>query len=238
MIPAENWQIYVATLPTQHITHSSAATLIPSIVGATSLLDDQRQAFRAQGCVFDDEGDNISPLNPFFCELTSVYWLLRNTQQEYVGNAHYRRKWNDEDLRHSEEGVLYVAHGQDFRGGLASQFYTGTSGFDAPAVTIGLAERGLLPFTVSQMKEVWEQPIFYGYNMVRGPRKYYEAFMKVAFECLWPIWEEHQEEIKLLDSYNRRMIGFISERMMTGLVLCRDSFFDFPVANSRVEFIQ
>jgi hypothetical protein len=78
--------------------------------------------------------------------------------------------------------------------------------------------------------------MFYGYQMARGPSKYYKAFMNLAFDCLWPIWDRHQEEIRTLDPYNRRMMGFIGERIMTGLVLCRDSFFDFPIATSQVTY--
>lgn len=237
MIAPQDWHIYAAKLPSQNITYSSIATIVPTVVGATSLKDDERKAFKAENCVFDDEGENISPFNPFFCELTSIYWLINNVEHEYIGNAHYRRKWSDDGIRDSKEGVLYVAHEQRFEGGLAKQFLDNHHGLDAPAVTIGLAERGLIPFSPSQMKAVWEQPMFYGYQMARGPRQYYQAFMRLAFDCLWPIWDEHKEEIKLLDSYNCRMMGFIGERMMTGLVLCRDSFFDFPIATSPVEYM-
>lgn len=236
MIAPQDWHIYAAKLPLQTITYSSIATIVPTIVKAASLHDTERKSFREKGCVFDDEGKNISLLNPFFCELTSIYWLINNVDHEYIGNAHYRRKWGDDGIRFSEEGTLYVAHEQRFEGGLARQFLDNHHGFNAPAVTIGLAERGLIPFSPSQMKAVWEQPMFYGYQMARGPRKHYQAFMKLAFDCLWPVWDEHQEEIKLFDDYNRRMMGFIGERMMTGLVLCCDSFFDFPIATSYVEY--
>lgn len=39
----------------------------------------------------DDEGGHISPKNPYFCELTGLYWAYRNLDAEYWGLVHYRR---------------------------------------------------------------------------------------------------------------------------------------------------
>jgi len=43
----------------------------------------------------DDTGDNISDRNPYFSEMTGVYWAWKNYEQlgdpDYFGLAHYRR---------------------------------------------------------------------------------------------------------------------------------------------------
>lgn len=46
------------------------------------------------GYTGDNTGDNISTKNPYFCELTGMYWAWKNLDAEYIGLAHYRRHFS------------------------------------------------------------------------------------------------------------------------------------------------
>ena len=42
------------------------------------------------GIIGDDTGDNISYLNPYYCEMTAMYYAWKNIKADYKGLCHYR----------------------------------------------------------------------------------------------------------------------------------------------------
>ena len=55
-----------------------------------------------EGFQRDDEGADISALNPRYSELTALYWAWKNLDEDYLGLAHYRRHFAGT----GERGVL------------------------------------------------------------------------------------------------------------------------------------
>ncbi len=46
------------------------------------------------GYTLDNQGDNISSKNPYYCELTGLYWAWKNLETDYLGLVHYRRHFS------------------------------------------------------------------------------------------------------------------------------------------------
>lgn len=58
------------------------------------------------GYLKDNVGDNISILNPGFCELTGLYWAWKNLDADYIGLVHYRRHFCSKRTKDPFNGVL------------------------------------------------------------------------------------------------------------------------------------
>lgn len=229
--------IYAVSLHGTPIRYETEATLVPLCARAITLEDDRRTQLRNEGWSFDDEGENISHLNPWVAELTGIFTILHHSTSELLGNAQYRRRWQENALAFSDENILYVPEPAIFGTSLANQMAGGHSSFNGAAMMLEATTSQGFPFTAKQIEQVLQQNHFYGCLMARGPSDKYKEMMTMLFQCMAPIWANHSSEIMKINGYDQRAIAFIAERMMTAIILHRDKLFDFEIMTAPIEFI-
>ena len=84
----------------------SDAMYIPLYVGAEGKKDSDGNELDL-GYIKDNTGENISILNPSFCELTGLYWAWKNLEAENIGLVHYRRYFTNKKKIPKEENEKF-----------------------------------------------------------------------------------------------------------------------------------
>ena len=216
------------------------ARFVPSapmaqIIGGATYLNPQEKD-RHVGFLFDDSGDNISCLNPWFGDLTVLYWAWKNGEGDNLGVCQYRRPWNAEDLAASSPDLLYVPSHAIFTN-VELQYMQCHSVFNAPLFTRELARKGKIPLSFEMVDQAWKQSWFYGCNMARGPKELFNKYCELVFAAVMPLWEEHAELCQSIGGYQQRTIAFAAERLITALILNHEFFFGpSKVKEARIEF--
>ena len=96
--PSQSQTHSITVLVSMHKPAASFESRIlrPIQVGA------KNAAHRMENMLHDDEGDNISELNPSYCELTAQYWAWKHVDADYIGFCHYRRYFDLSGKAHAQ----------------------------------------------------------------------------------------------------------------------------------------
>ena len=230
--------IYAVCIPGEQVRYEAQSCIVPIMGGAHALIDEEREALRLQGYVFDDENAFLSRLNNRWGELSCVSWIMLNAKQDNIGNAQYRRNWLEPKDQWYDGNTLYFPEPALFNCTLEQQFYGGHFDFDAPAITRDIADSGEWIFSRKEIDCIWSQNSFIGCNMARGASTHYKQFMGALLAALEPIWKKHKEQFLCIEGYDKRALAFIAERLITGMVLYREKLFpSMNIATAPIGFV-
>ena len=171
------------------------------------------------GYLGDHTGENISDLNPYYGELTGIYWLWKNYPDiDYVGVCHYRRYfWNErsqlvtipEYERILQEYDVIVSNG--IYGDEVIDVYDRAHNIN-DLLACGDAIKALYPEDYASFDQVLHQNKLYFGNLCVMPKKVFDDY------CAWlfAIFEEAGKKIDTTgyDAYHARVYGFLSEILL------------------------
>lgn len=184
----------------------------------------------------DDTGDNISELNPYYSELTGLYWAWKNVRNtEYIGLCHYRRYFLNENnqvmsradfmpLLEKYDVILSqpVTVGANYR-----DTYTEAHNIhDLNAVGDAIAT--LYPDCLPIFEEVLAGNKLYCGNLFVTTKTLFDEYARWLFSVFSAA--EKQIDVSGYDDYHKRVYGFLSEQLVYVWVRYRNlTYYEAPI---------
>ncbi|WP_421213779.1 DUF4422 domain-containing protein [Aeromonas dhakensis] len=209
---------------------SDADVYVPIEVGA-GLRDEHFCSVR------DDIGDdNISLKNESFCELSAIYWMLRNDNSTHVGLVHYRRHFKL-DARSEEKLIGYwgvnscvtacelekvfkrydiiIPKRIEFHENIEQDYKINHFYSDYKITRCIIEDKH--PDYLKYFDDFSIQRRIHTCNMFVMPQELFRKCWEWIFSVLFEL--ELSIDISSYDSYQRRVFGFMSERLFNVWVL-------------------
>ena len=180
------------------------------------------------GFIGDNTGDNISEKNATFCELTGLYWAWKNLEADYTGLVHYRRYFTRREVRNIDKKKAQILGREEWEKILTAcpvvvadkrNYYIETNrshyNHAHPAIGLDETERIILekyPEYSAAFTKVMSRTWAHMFNMFVMRRDLFDAYCRWLFDILFEL--EKRLDISSFDAYNRRVFGFVGERLL------------------------
>lgn len=166
----------------------------------------------------DNLGDNISSKNSSFCECTAMYYIWKNIRCDIVGIEHYRRlffslfgiKRKEYFIKKLKKYDFIVMKQFPFLKTIKKQFIAG-HGIEAYQA-MEEAIKTVAPDYLESFNKVMNGHKISWCNMLVTKKENFDKYCEFLFKVLFYV--ENNFEIPK-DSYQGRLIGFISERLLS-----------------------
>ncbi len=178
----------------------------------------------------DDEGDNISQKNPFFCELTGLYWAWKNVDAEYIGLVHYRRYFTNKLFipKTEEKKFQIISSNEEIKEKLKKfdiilpkprnyfietiySHYKHTM-YIEPFDETGRIIQEKYPEYYLEFCKLKRTTKMHAFNMMVMKKEYLDEYCKWLFDILFEL--EKRVDFTQYDSFHARLFGRISERLL------------------------
>lgn len=181
------------------------------------------------GYTLDCSGDNISLKNPYFCELTGLYWIWKNCKADYVGLVHYRRYFYKSSFSNinkilNRDDIIKILNSNDII--LSQRGYTWGSSvkgqYEKKHIKKDLDKcekilKSKYPDYSMYFDKVFNGDHYCPFNMIICKKELFNNYCEWLFDILFEL--EKEIDLSNREVYNARVYGFLSERLLNVWVL-------------------
>lgn len=171
------------------------------------------------GYTRDDSGDNISDKNPYYCELTALYWAWKNLDADAIGLVHYRRLFGKKGRPLTEAEAERLLDGRDAvlpekRNYYISDLYShyadthGAAALDAAGEII----RERYPGYSAEFERLHSRKSAHMFNMLIMKRTTLDRYCTWLFDVLSEL--EKRVPTDGMSAFDRRFPGRVSELLL------------------------
>lgn len=174
------------------------------------------------GDYYDDAGENISQKNANFCELTGMYWLWKNSTDDYIGIVHYRRYFThvyDASKALTECEIRKLLEKYDIILPFIARYkcsiredYCKLSGKEEDLDKVGRIIQRIYPDYYEEFNAVLNGRRVYLYNMMILDKIRYDLYCQWLFDILFEL--EKEIDLSKYNDYQKRIYGFLAERLL------------------------
>lgn len=205
--------IKIFTVTHKQFTPPPDSMYIPLHVGRANTED--------LGFLGDHTKDSISHKNPFYCELTGMYWIWKNYHEaDYVGICHYRRYLiNESGTLFTERELSKLLKDYDMITTklltLPGSYYNGfgINHHIKDLLTTGEVIQEKYPEFLSTFERLIHGPNTYFGNIFITSKSAYDHYCKWLFDILFEV--EKRTDFTGYNGYQKRLFGFLSEFLQT-----------------------
>lgn len=175
----------------------------------------------------DNTGDHISAKNPHYCELTGVYWVWKNTRDDYKGLVHYRRYFRGKQGRLTQQEIkewlsrydILLPRQEILRESAYEEFCL-HSGYEKDLISLRAAVEAVDASVLPAYDQVMAGNRLHLYNMLITSGAEFDAYCAWLFGVLDRL--ETSVDMTGYTPYQQRLYGFLSERLLNVWVTHRN----------------
>ena len=177
------------------------------------------------GYLRDDSGDSISFKNSNYCELTGLYWIWKNTSDDYKGLVHYRRYFGKSNLSSSVNKIylydelinmlecvdIILPYVERFKQNSKDELLISCC---TPEIFEELRSivLSLYPDYIDCFDNFFSDNKASLFNMMFCRKDLFDSYCHWLFDILFEL--DNKIDLSGLNQYQQRLFGFLSERLL------------------------